>query len=307
MRDVLGQDRSGVAAPLRRRMAEIAGYVGGAFVVGAAALFFGTTWDQLGVGQQAAILIGIGVLLAGAGAGLVMSAGSMHALRAPGEAIRLRLTSVLLTGAAASTAFGAGVLLADAITNEGLPVMLAAILAFALMLGGYRVAPTTVGQVGAAVSAFVAIPSGLAALESDSTSTVPLGLLVLTLGAVWIAAAERGLWDEVLSARAIGSVLAIIGAQIPISDSNAWVGYVATAAVGAIAFWLYVGTRAWPYLAAGVVALTLAVPEALNDWAGGSLGAAGILLATGVTLLVAALLGLRLHHESRHDHAMPAH
>ncbi len=307
VRDVLDHNRSAAAAPLRRRMAEIAGYVGGAFVVGAAALFFGTTWDQLAIGEQSAILIGIAVLLAGAAVGLVMGAGSPAALRAPEESIRLRLTSVLLTGAAASAAFGVGVLVGDAIANEGLSVMMTALLAFVLMIGGYRIAPTTAGQVGAAIAAFLAIPSGLSALESESSSSVPLGLLVLALGAAWIVAAERGLWDEVLSARAIGTALALIGAQIPIFDTNAWVGYVATAAVGAVAFWLYVGTRAWPYLAAGVVALTLAVPQALNDWAGGSLGAAGILLATGVTLLVAALLGLRLHHEGRHDHAMPAH
>ena len=73
--------------------------------------------------------------------------------------------------------------------------------------------------------------------------------------------------------------------------------YVATAVVGAVSFWVYVVTRAWPYLAAGVVGVTLAVPEALSDWFDGALGAAGVLLATGVTLLLAALAGLRLRQE----------
>lgn len=307
VRNVLASESPGVTAPLRRRMAEIAGYVGGAFVVGAAGLFFGTTWDQLSFGQQGGILLGIAAMLMVAAVALVIGAGSPRALRAPGEAVRLRLTSVLFTGAAGSTAFGAGVLLGDGMANEELAVMLAALLGLVVALVGYRIAPTTVGQLGAAVAAFVMIPSGLGALQSDSTSTIPLGLLVLALGAAWLVAAERGLWDEVLSARVIGSALAVIGAQIPIFDTHAWVGYVATAAVGAVGFWLYVGTRSWPYLAAGVVALTLAVPEALNDWAGGSLGAAGILLVTGLTLLGAALVGLRLHHEGRDDAALPAH
>ena len=78
---------------------------------------------------------------------------------------------------------------------------------------------------------------------------------------------------------------------------DAWVAYVGTAALGAVAFWLYVVTRAWPYLATGVVAVTVAVPEALYDWVEGSLGAAGVLLATGVTLLLSSLAGLRLRHE----------
>ena len=64
-----------------------------------------------------------------------------------------------------------------------------------------------------------------------------------------------------------------------------------------MAFWLYVVTRAWPYLATGVIAVTVAVPEALYDWVEGSLGAAGVLLATGVTLLLSSLAGLRLRHE----------
>jgi hypothetical protein len=45
------------------------------------------------------------------------------------------------------------------------------------------------------------------------------------------------------------------------------------------------------------VAVTIAVPEALSDWFEGALGAAGVLLATGVTLLLAALAGLRLRQE----------
>ncbi|HEX6485476.1 MAG TPA: hypothetical protein VF012_02095, partial [Nocardioidaceae bacterium] len=52
-----------------------------------------------------------------------------------------------------------------------------------------------------------------------------------------------------------------------------------------------------PYLAVGVVGVTLAVPEALLDWTEGSLGTAGVLLVAGVTLLGASLLGLRLRKE----------
>ena len=47
-------------------------------------------------------------------------------------------------------------------------------------------------------------------------------------------------------------------------------------------------------LAAGVVATTLVVPEALYDWTGGSLPAAGSLLIAGLTLLAASAIGLRL-------------
>lgn len=286
------------ATPLRRRMAEIAGYVGGAFVVGAAILFFSQTWADLGLAAQTGLLLGSALVLALAGAGFVRAGGGRVSLRAPQESVRRRLTSVLLTAAAACLAFAVGLLLDDALpTDEELVVMLAALTGAAAVLAGYAVAPTTVGQLGTGFAMFVAIPSGLGALSDGDFGTLAFGLVVLALGLVWLVAAERRIWHETLSARLIGCGFTVLGAQLPVFDDPAWVGYLATALVGAAAFWMYVGRRAWPYLAAGVVALTLAVPEALNDWFGGSLGAAGLLLATGVTLLVAALLGLRLRQE----------
>jgi hypothetical protein len=146
------------------------------------------------------------------------------------------------------------------------------------------------------VAAVVLVVATLDLLGATDGPT-PTGLVVLALGLLWLALAETGVWREVGSGRVLAAVLAVLGAQLPVFGDYSWVGYVATAAVGAAAFGGYVVRPAWPYLAAGVVALTLAVPEALTDWTGGSLGPAGILLATGVTLLVAALLGLRLRHE----------
>ncbi len=287
----------GGAVPLRRRMAEVAGYVGGAFVVGAALLFFAGTWNDLGLGQQVGLLLGTGLLLAVSGLAFARAGGEA----APGgasEAVRRRLASVLLTGAAASTAFGLGLLLTDRLAEEETAVLLAALAGLAVCLAGYAFAPTSVGQLGAAGAAVVAVPSGLAVADvSGDGGPVATGLLVLALGVGWWAAAERGWWRETMPARLVGSGLAVVGAQIPVFTDQAWVGYVSTAGVGAAAFGLYVALRAWPYLATGVVAVTIAVPEALDDWVGGSLGAAGILLATGVTLLATALLGLRLRHE----------
>ncbi|MGZ5416098.1 MAG: hypothetical protein ACXWDI_02870 [Nocardioides sp.] len=302
-RSALERTGSEISAPLRRRMAEIAGYVGGAFVVGAAILFFSSTWSDLSLDQQVGLLLGTAAVLIAAGVGFVIGAGGRAALRTPEESVRRRLTSVLFTGAAAAAAFGVGLMLSDSMANEELAVMLAALTAAVVALGGYVVAPTTVGQLGTAVALFVMVPTGLGALGSDDPSTLTFGLIVLAIGAAWVVAAERGLWLETLSARLIGCTLAVIGAQVAVFGDQSWVGYLATAAVGAIAFWLYVGSRAWPYLATGVVAVTLAVPEALDDWFGDSVPAAGLLLAAGVTLLAAALLGFRLRQEVHEDEA----
>ncbi len=294
---VLGREVDS-GAPLRRRFAEVAGYVGGAFVVGAATLFFGQSWADLSVGQQVGVLVGIAVLLAAVGVVLVVTAGGPAALRRTTESVRRRLASVLLTGAAASAAFGVGVLLADGTAEEDVVILVASMLALVVCLGGYALAPTTTGQLGAAVAAVTGIASGLSALPLESETLVALGMSVLALGVLWLGLAEGGVWSERTSGRVIGCTLAVIGGQLPLMGGAAeWVAYVATFLVGAVAFGVYVVRRAWPYLATGVVALTLAVPEALYDWAEGSLGAAGVLLATGMTLLGAALFGLRLRRE----------
>lgn len=281
---------------VRRRMAELAAYVGGAFVLGAAGLFLAGSWAALGTADRVAVLLGAAAVLAAAGGFLVLSAGGPAALRVTAEAVRRRLTSVLLTGAAAATGFGTGMLLTEVLTDDEAGATIAALLALGVVLAGYLAAPSVVGQAGAAGGAVVAVTAILLAVDDDF-SGVTFGLLVLVLGGLWLAAAERGLWREVMAGRVLGLLLALVGAQIPVVSEWNWVGYLATGLVGLAAFGGYLATRSWPYLAAGVAGVTVAVPEAVTDVSGGSLGAAGALLATGVTLLLAALLGLRLRRE----------
>lgn len=287
-------DEPASATPLRRRMAEIAGYVGAAFVVGAAWLFLSETWDALGLGGQVGLLLTSALVLAAGG--LVLGR-LVRRTPDPHDDIRGRLASVLLAAAAACVAFGAGLWLGDALSDPDVVLLLAALVGLVAALAGYVVIPSPIGQLAAAVAAFVTVTAGLTALPSDSTSIVPLALTVLGLGGAWLLLAERHVWRELTLGRVLGCVIAFIGAQLAIGDAHSWVAYVATAVLGVVAFGLYVVTRSWPYLVTGVLAVTVAVPEALYDWAEGSLGAAGILLVTGVTLLLAALAGLRLRQE----------
>jgi hypothetical protein len=55
--------------------------------------------------------------------------------------------------------------------------------------------------------------------------------------------------------------------------------------------------RDWIVLAGGVVGATLVVPEVLYDVTDGSLGASGVMLVAGVTLLAGGVLGSRIRHD----------
>jgi hypothetical protein len=51
-------------------------------------------------------------------------------------------------------------------------------------------------------------------------------------------------------------------------------------------------------LVVGVVALATVVPQAVIDYTDGALGAAGALLLSGLSIVGASVLGLRLHREA---------
>lgn len=319
---VLGTQEAG-AAPLRRRFAELAGYLGGVLVVSAGGIFLATEWARLDEGTRVALLAGVALVCALAGlavAGLAVGGraggrepgagrtggGSAARLRAQRGALRRgaepalrRLTGVLLLAASGSAAGAVGVqtdILAE--DYSSLPELVGFATFAALALGAYLVAPTVLGQAAVAFGLFVTVPVAIDYL-TGSAEPVAHGLLVLAIGLLWLVLAERGVWREIASARVVGCVLAVVGAQIPVFDDDLrWVAYLALFVVAASAFTAYVVRRAWPYLAAGVVALTLAVPEALTDWTDDTLGPAGVLLAAGVTLLGASLLGLRLRKDT---------
>lgn len=295
--------RTGEGAPMRRRLAELAGYVGGAFVVAAAALFLAEQWTSLSVGARVGLLAAITVVLFGAGLAVGLTGGGFAALRTEPQAVRRRLASVLFTAGAAAGAATTVVWLVDVVERRGTEMtegqwigLTASLTLLVLATVGYALAYSLLGQLAAAAGAAYAVPFAIDVV-GDVDDTVPVGLAFLAVGAVWLLLAERGVWRELVPARVIGLLFVLVGAQLPVASESPWLGYLLTVVVAGLGFAMYVGRHAWPYLAVGVVGVTLAVPEALMDWTEGSLGTAGVLLIAGLTLLGASLLGLRLRRE----------
>ena len=306
--DRSGGDRAAESATLRRVLAEVAGYVGAAFVVAAVAVFFAPRWLDIPVAGRIGLLTGTAVVLAGAGFVLGITGGGLHSLRTVEGALRRRLASVLFTGAAVAGAAAVVVYLTDRIGDQeptqGSYIGMGGALTLVLLASiGYALAPTLLGQAAVAIGAAYGVVFTLDSF--GDVRSLGVGLSYLAVGVLWLAMAEVRIWREQLPARLIGSAFVLVGAQALMGD-YAWLSYTTTLLVGVAGFVLYVARHAWPYLALGVVAVTLAVPEALLDWTQGSLGTAAALLAAGITLLLASLVGLRLRREVAEDRAQPA-
>jgi hypothetical protein len=283
----------------RGRLAEIAGYAGGALLLGAAALFLTSGWQDLSDNSRVAILTGMTVLLIVPGALIGFGAGSVRALGRQHDSARRRLVSVLWTFAAVSAAGAAGLAVND---HEFVHSLIAASAAGLLVVSlCYAVVPSAVGQLGV-WAGNIGLVCGLILQIGDRPSTTPYAIALLALGAVWAALAVTHVLREVEPGLALGAGLALFAAQLPVfSYDFDELGYGLTAAVavaGFAGFAGYAATRSWSVLAVAVLATTLVVPEALHDWTNGSVPAAGSLLIAGLTLLGASAIGLRLRREA---------
>jgi len=290
---------AGPGTARRRLLGEIAGYLGASFVVGATLLFLGERWDELGRGGRFAILAAMAVILFGSG--LVV-----RLRRGPGDDVRRRLSSTLFTGAAAAAAFAAFAGLRPAgpdvsgFYDNDTAWFVAALTGLVVVLAGYLLARSALGQLGIAAAGFAGYGTLLNLLSA--ADPVPLGLGTIALGVGW-----AGLYRwRVVAERSLALVVAVtfglLGAQLVVLDDGtaaSWLGYLLTAAVAGICFAAYEKLRSWVVLAGGVAGATLVVPEFLYEVTDGSLGASGVLLGAGVTLLAGSLASLRIRREAR--------
>lgn len=257
---------------LRGRLGEIAGYLGASLVLGAAVLFLGERWEQLGTGGRTGALAVVALVLAVAGVVVRVR--------------NRRLASTLFAGGALTAGWATHACFAEGVATFGVMLVLA--------VAGYAAARGAVGLLTAAGAACGLYGYALDAAGVEWDGALGAGLVVL--GLVWAALAYR-MGSRV--ALVIAVVLGVAGAQLTMLGDDNWLAYALTALVAGACFAAYLRGRDWIALAGGVVGATLVVPEFLYDVTDGSLGAAGAMLVAGVTLLVAGLAALRLRRAGR--------
>lgn len=265
---------------LRPWLAEVVGYVGAAFALGALALILDDLWARLTPGGRLALALLLTVLVLGAGA--AVSPRSTAPLR--------RLAAVLWTAGVAGTAWSTA-LLGDGVLGLPerwlAPATAGAALAVALLLlarGGHAAV-----QLAALVAAGVLAVSLLDAVAPLPPSSTAVGAVLLGLGAAWALAGAGGWLGPVRVAETAGAALALVATQVLASASSPlpglWLGLAAAAALAALS----VATGRPHLLLVGAAGLFVTVPRLVFELFADTLGAPVTLLAVGLLLILLAV------------------
>ena len=262
-------------------LAEIAGYLGGAFVVIAVTIVTARQWVAF-TELQRGILFGA----------LAIALFALALFVGTSTAVKSRLAGLLFGLAAASTT---GTL---AITDPNRDAPTIAFLAgTAIALIGYYIVQTFVGHVILFGYIFIAGIMALSDLIPDGSGmAIYVGTYFLVLGGAWTFFTNRKYVDGTLGYIFGGSTL-FIATQVLFIDAEHWLSYLAMAAVAGTTAWLYLRVHAWPLVLTAVLTTTVGVGEFVAETLGGSLGAALGLFAAGAALVTSSLLALRNKRE----------
>jgi hypothetical protein len=282
-------------AERRARLAEVVGYVGAAFALGAVGLLLAETWSDL-LPWARATLAALLTIVALTSGGLVA--------RRSGPALE-RLAGVLWTSGVAGTAWLAGVVATDVLTlserwvawSVGMP---AAVVGAALLALGRHVLVQVVTLVALGVTAVAALLI-VAPLPPGPTA---FGVLVLGGGATWALAGAGGWLGPRISAELTGGTVALIGTQIlAASDRPRGVLVVGVLTAALLVAASLPGQRVH-LLYLGAAGLFITVPRLVFALFADTLGAPATLLTTGVLLILLAT-GLGRVRRAQEDQPIP--
>jgi hypothetical protein len=269
-------------------VAEALGYVGATIAFSGAAAATSTFWADLVPGAQVALLALVSGLLLLGGAGVPSRERAHPALR--------RLGSVLwlLSAAAFAGAVGLGLedLLFDVYFDGGTTNFVAtsaATAAYAGTLWWFRW--SCLQQVGA-YAAVVATVVALLAAPAHPPTAAWFGLAVAGLGAAWGVLGWGGVLRPERTALVLGSVGVLAGAEVVASETGWGIALGLAAAVAMLAGGVVL--RRALLVGLGAAGLLVFLPQGIGRWLGDSVGAALVLMISGLAVVATGVLIARL-------------
>lgn len=276
-------DTSGEVLPERseqesRRsiLAEIGGYLGGAFTAIAAAILLNSQWDRLTKAGQVSIFAVSAILL------------SLLALRLNYlKDAQRRVAGLLFPASALATTAALGTL----VGNDG-PYSLAFLAGTIVALLGYLRVQTPIGHIALYIAIFATLVAGNEQIF-DNGSDFPLLIAWLVLASLWLWLTVRLTLQEDFWGYTLVMGTYFISAQyLQVQDENI-LSYLISALTSGLGLWLYLQTRKWPLLIGALAIATVGVGTFIVDTFNGALGAALALLVGGLILIGGSLWAFR--------------
>jgi len=263
-------------------LAEIAGYLGGAFVVIAVTIVTARQWEAF-TELQRGILFGA----------LAIALFALGTFVGTSTAVKSRLAGLLFGLAAGSTT--GTVAIFD--PNRSTPTI-SFLAGTAVAMIGYYIVKTFVGHVVLFGYIFITGIMALSDLIPDGAAmSLFVGGYLLALGGAWVYFSYRKYLDGVLGYLFGGGTL-FIATQVLFFQTERLISYLSMVAVAGATAWLYLRVHAWPLVLTAVLTTTVGVGEFVAETLGGSLGAALGLFAAGAALVTSSLLALRNKREN---------
>jgi hypothetical protein len=260
-------------------LAEITGYLGGAFVLISLAIFVGERFDTL----DKVLRSGLFALLSGILASLTLWLGNYSSLRS-------RLSSVLGLGSSVSMTIS----LSTYFEIDRAPLVAFAV-GTAITAAFFFKNRTELLHLGTAVFLFItSIMAAATIVDRDTDSlTMPAAASIwLGLSAIWIYLAfNRKI--QVTLGYVLGSGLLFLAIQVFFIQDQRQVSYLVAAVSVYALMRIYLLERVLPLLVAPLLIANFSIAELISTTLGGSLGAVTGLFVAGVLLIVTSLYVIR--------------
>ena len=268
-------------------IAEITGYLGGAFVVISLAVFVSERFDDLDKVLRSGLFLALFMLLAA----LVFSLGTSTGLRA-------RLASVL----ALASSISLTVALATFFEINRAPLAAFAVGSIATAAFFYRNRSELLHLGTAAFLFITSIMAAATIVRRDTDAlTIPLAAAFwLALSAIWIYLAFNRKIQHVLG-YSLAVVLLFLAIQALFIQDHREISYFVAAATVFALMRLYLIERIWPLLIAPLVIASVSIAELVAATLSGSISAVSGLFIAGALLIATSLFVIRSMNQKKHS------
>jgi len=266
-------------------IAEITGYLGGAFIVISLAVFVGERFDDLDKALRSGLFLALFILLAA----LVFSLGTSTALRG-------RLSSVLALGSSISLT----VALATFFEINRAPLAAFMVGSIATTAFFYRNRSELLHLGTAAFLFITSIMAAATIVRRDTDAlTMPLAAAFwLALAAIWIYFAFNRKIQHVLG-YSLAVVLLFLAIQSLFIQDHREISYLVAAITVFSLMRLYLIERIWPLLIAPLVIASVSIAELVAATFSGSISAVSGLFIAGALLITTSLYVIRSMNQKK--------